>query len=73
MYYEGSIADRLRESQRELNVAHARVQFVHNQLGVAGARIRELEAKNLELTQQLEQLQLNLVSETTEEFKKKKK
>jgi hypothetical protein len=49
MYYDGSIASRLRELQREADAAYARVNYIQNQLGFACDKIRELEDENLKL------------------------
>ena len=49
MYYDGTIASRLRELQKETNAAYARVNYIHTQLGLAFERIRDLEEENLNL------------------------
>jgi hypothetical protein len=59
MYYDGSIASRLRELQREADASYARVNFIQNQLGYAYDKIRDLEKENLELKSELYTLSFN--------------
>jgi hypothetical protein len=56
MYNPGSIADRLRELQRETDAAYARLNFVHSLLGEAYNKIHILENQNTSLKLQLETL-----------------
>ena len=62
MYYDGSISSRLRELQKELDSSYARVNFVHALLSEAYSRIKELEAANTRLENQLSLLDLNFTS-----------
>lgn len=82
MYNDGTISSRLRETQRELNHALARVNYVHDLLGQSYSKIRSLEEENASLKALLEakstEILLNekidseeVISET--ESKKKKK
>lgn len=56
MYNPGSIADRLRELQRETDAAYARLNFVHSLLGEAFDKIHKLEGENTSLKLQIETL-----------------
>jgi hypothetical protein len=53
MYNPGSIADRLRETQRQADTAYARLNFVNVLLGEAYDKIHKLEKENASLKEQL--------------------
>ena len=57
MYYDGSIASRLRELQKETDAAYARVNFVHLQLSQAYDKIKILEEENARLKEGLAPLE----------------
>lgn len=56
MYNPGSIADRLRELQREADAAYARLNFVHSLLGESYNKIHDLVKENTSLRLQVESL-----------------
>lgn len=72
MYYDGSIASRLRELQNEADAAYARVNYVHELLKDAYAHIKNLEDQNQELFIQLRKVQ-NSKEESTYESGRAKK
>ena len=69
MYYDGSIASRLRELQRELDAAYARVNYVQTLLAGAYEQIRDLEEENADLKDKIPN-SFNLETNRTSEFAK---